>query len=508
MIIKKEKIANELERGIKRLERIPRPKRLSFLLKMDLLKVAKFYSRHVAENILNENLELIETVNSKEAAELLTIKAYIASINIDLDEAKVIAEKALSKARAIKSPTLEAAALAIKGYHKETEKQYDKAAGYYTMALDHISEVFKADVLRQFGICYGKQGNYPLALHYLNETMKQTEKIINDSSTFSIDQRLYHLEIQADTGSRLATIHESLEDLEGAERAHDKAIKMARDNGFTWALYKALSRKVKFLILKNNYGLANTLLTEAKNLSAERFDPGVPLYVAQDWARLYRFSAQNNDDRQKALNKYREILYGDFKKKVDKDNRVLSLMKNMSILFDEVTSGIYECLMMMRTREEKKLAEKLKEVMDSYNTVLSESGVFVEIDKQGKLDKEREKILEILTDILEKPHEIHYRGLIYARYKHGDKHAIATFISSGQKIEFSEKAFFIFECFYNNKDKCVTKKEILDYWEENGVTFDPDTSFPTAFYRDFKKKLGLAPFIKNCEVAPGWYLLP
>jgi tetratricopeptide (TPR) repeat protein len=507
MIINEKKIADEVERSKKHLEELSGPKRLAFLLKMNLLKVAKFYSRDVAEDILNENFGLIEVENSKEAAQLLVIKAYIASINTDLDEAKIIVEKALSKARAVQSPQLEAAALAIKGYHKETEKQYDKAVDYYLKALNQVSEVFKADVLRQLGICYGKHGNYPLARHYLDETIKQTEDIINSSSV-SADQKSNHLEIQTDTLSRLATIYEGLDDLESAEKAHDKAIGMARDNNFILALYRALSRKVKFFILTNKYDLANTFLTEAESLSAERFDPGVPLYVAQDWARLFRFSAKNNDDRQKALNKYREILYGDFEDKLDRDNRVLSLMKNMSILFDEVTSGIYECLIMMRMREEDVLAKKLKEAMDSYNTVLAESGIFVEIDKRGKLDKERENIIEILEVILEKPHEIFYKD-IFARYKRGDKHAIATFSSSGKKIEFSEKAFFIFECFYKNKGKCVTEKEILNYWEDNGVPFDPASSgFSTALNRDLIERLGLAPYIKKCPKPEGWQLLP
>jgi tetratricopeptide (TPR) repeat protein len=496
----------KIQQGKEQLKRLTGQKRLACLLKLDLFQIAKFHSLAIAVEILDENLDLIETTDTEEAAQLMTINAYFASMKVDMDDAKVYVDKALAKARAVGSLKAEAMALAIKGYHKDSEKQYEKAAVWYIMALRHIPAIYKANVLRELGAAYGKCGKYELAWHYFNEAIEQTKKLIDDESICR-ESKANLLEIQADIWSRLATIHESIDDLDGAEAAHDKAIGMAREHGFAWELYRALSRKAKFFILKNDYKSAEEYLIEAGKLSAEKYDPRVPFYVAHDWARLYRLTANNNDDLQKALEKYEEILYGGLENMEEMDKYILTVMRNMPLLFDEVTTGIYECLMGIG----KVLpAEFLNRAIHEYEEVMMESGIYKEADKQEKLNIEEKNIKDTLTSIFQKmPLTIRYRHVVANYDPDKDK---AKYKIEGKKSRLrSIRAFFILKCLELRIGECVPREAIQDFLELNGITVNEEggsSGIRTTIDR-IREKLGLTEYIRTCEPhGAGWRLLP
>ncbi len=473
-------------------------KRLAFLLKLNLFQIAKFHSLRAAEEILDENLDLIEESDTEEAAYLLAIKAYFASMKVDMDEARIILEKALVKSRAVKSVHAEAMAIAIKGYHKNSEKQHEKAAVWYQMALKNIPDIYRADVLCALGASYGVRGKYELAWQYFNDAITETKKLIKKYK----DQKSYLLEIQVDTLSMLATLLEIIDDFDGAEKSHDKAIKMARDNGFTWALYKALSRKVRFFNIKKDFKAAKDCLVEAEKLSADVYDPRVPFYIAHDWARQFYFTAKNKADLQKALNKYEEILYGSSTSKEEMDAHILLLMKNLPILFDEIINGIYECLIATREEDKEKFAEELKATMASYNKVLTEGGLYVEIDKPTILEIERRIFTNLLERIFRKPRAIAYNG-INVRYDYDKEEAWVTIKESSKEFWLNKKAFLILEYLHIHRGHYVSEDELARYWELNMVAGTGIRHYISQYIRG---ELGLTPFLEQ-KRPEGWKLI-
>lgn len=497
MAIKEKTIIEKIQLGKKRLDGLTGQKRLEFLL--TLLKTSRLYSPKTAEDLIDENLELIETIVSEASALLLGEKAFFASKKHNLSEAKKYADKALSLSREIGSSQAEARALTVKGYLEDAVKQHKKAAAWHTMALEKSSQLQRSNAALELGTSYSKQGEYDRAWFYINEAIKYAEKLIR-SKIISKDEKNNQIKIQADAWSRLATLHESIDDLHGAQNAYERSIALAKKYSLVWEQYKALSRKVKFFILSGNLIEAESSLKEAESLPLKGRGPRAPLYIAHDWARLYRAQSRYSE----AQEKYRGILYGASSDKEARERHLLDLMNNTADLFGEILSGIHDCLVGMG---KKPMAERLDVASRAYEDVLTESGIYKEVDKQTRIRIQENNIVNLLADIFQKtPRVVRYKD-IFVEYDSEKGKAKVT--KNGREFELNKRAFLILRYFVEHKGECVTLDELHQFWIEHKEGYQSKEGLRTYIQRDIRKKLGLNQYLERCpKPKGGWLLLP
>ena len=157
------------------------------------------------------------------------------------------------------------------------------------------------------GTSLSKQGEYREAWLFMSEAIKAAKTMIKGKS-LSKEDRLNQIRVQAEALSRLGTLDESIGDFDAAQRNYEQAISISQKYGFVWENYKALSRKVKLLLYLGKITEAEITLREAERLPLSGHDPRVQMYIANDWARIYR--ASNPPCHDEAIGKYLEILYG------------------------------------------------------------------------------------------------------------------------------------------------------------------------------------------------------
>jgi len=498
MTTNKKTLVSKIEQSRKKLNKFTGKKRLIFLQK--LLKTAKLYSEKTAEELIDENLTLIETIRTEESALLMGEKAFFCFQNASLSEAEKYADKALTLSRDIGSNQAEVKALIIKGYINDVRGQHKKVVAWYTMALERCTKLQRPGILLELGTSYSKQGEYDRAIVYLNEVIKHSDRLIHNKS-IAKEERINQRRIYAEAWSRLGVIYESIGDFNGAQKAYDLSIELFQKYDLVWEQYKTLSRKVKLLIMRENFPEAERCLVEAQNLPLSGLDSRAPLFIAHDWTRLYRAKAQYSD----AMDEYEEILYGALSDSKAIDKRLYNLMRHQADIFGEILSGIHECL---RGLNKERLAEMVDSATRIYEGTLTGSGIYKEADKKGKLKIQERNIINILEPVFQKrPHQAQYKDII-AEYN-PDK-GTAKVTKGKKKFTLNKRAFLIFKYLVDHTDECVTREELEHFWKQHQIgCYSEESGVRTYIQRDIRKKLGLDQFIEQCpKPKGGWRLVP
>lgn len=475
--------------------------RAKLALLVECLDLARLLPDRVVEKLIDDNIELVESLWTEESAFLLGEKAHYASKKMTFDEARKYVAKGLQLARDVGSTQAEAIALAVRGYLASADKQHKQAAAWYLMALEKSSEVQKSRVELDLGSCYGKQGEYDRAWFYLNESVKHSGKLMADGS-LSPERRMFQTKLHAEGWSRLGTLQESIGDFGGARMSYDRSLKLAERHNLVWEKYKALSRKAKFHILTGEFPEAEKCLSNAKVLMLGEYNARAPLYLSHDWARLYRMSGRYGE----ALAKYETIIYGDESGDAAARENILRIME-FADLFGEILSGVYECL--VKTGKPQ-LAEVLNLAAREYEEVLTESGIYKEADKRARLVIQQEKLVNILISVKQKsPLVASYREIFMEFDQKANK---AVTHIGGNEIKLNKRAFLIFKYLSEHLDRYVSRKEIEQYWAQNGEGYyeeGQDSGVRTYINRDIRGALGLSPFLKQqSKPKSGWMLIP
>jgi len=482
-----------------RLKTLTGQARLALL--MECLDLARLLPDKIVEALIDDNIELAESLWTEESAFLLGEKANYASKKMTFGEARKFVAKGLQLSRDVGSAHAEAIALAVRGYLESADKQHKKAAAWYMMALEKCSDLQRPRVELDLGSCYGKQGEYDRAWFYLNESVKHSGVLMADES-ISPERRMFQTKLHTDGWSRLGTLQESVGDFGGARLAYDRSLNLADQYKLTWEKYKTLSRKAKFHIIIGEFTEAEKCLNEAQGLMLSEYNARAPMYLTHDWARLYRMSGRYAQ----ALETYGTILYGESSDEPAVRQNILNIME-FADLFGEILSGIYECLMHLGKTQ---IADVLNAASREYEEVLTESGIYKEADKQAKLKIQQEKLMVILLSVMQKsPLVVWYRDIVMEFDLEKKK---ARVRQGGREFQLSQRAFLVFKCLVEHVGQYVTRKDIEEYWAQFGEGYfeaGQDTGVRTYINREIGEILGLSAFLKRRDKPKGgWMLIP
>jgi tetratricopeptide (TPR) repeat protein len=500
MTMYQEELHSIIDRGKKGLGRLSGNRKLATLL--NLIRTLKPYSTKAAEELIDNNIDLIERTRSEAAALLLGEKAYLAYRHAVIADSEKYAELTLRVSRDMKSLPAEALACIVKGYLDSKSGRHKLATAWYMMALDKCTRFQRPLILLELSSSFGKRGEYDRALFFIHDAIKQSAAL-SYTKGISAEARMTQRQIHTDAWSRLGTLRWNIGDIDGAFKAFDHAIELSLKHKLIWERYKSLSRKARLLVMTNNVSEGERLLVEAQSLPLSGFSPKSSLYIAHAWARLYRLSSRYIE----SMDKYGELIFGTSSDAKRMEKHIYMLMTEYTDLFGELLSGIQECLVKLKRRRH---AEMVASATREYEETIDESGIYKEMDKPEKLRIQQQNLFDILATIFEKqPLLVRYKDILaeYDREKEKAKVII-------DKTEFilQKPAFLMFKYLVDHKDNCVSVKQLAAYWRENSVNYDEENDMGakmrTYIQRYIRNKLGLDQFLRNCSKPEGWLLLP
>jgi tetratricopeptide (TPR) repeat protein len=486
-----------LKEGRQRLSSLADAEKLAAIL--ELSKKAQLYSPKVAEELIDEGMESANRTATEDAVLLICEKAFWCFHNARVTDAASYADTALKGARQIGSESAEARALTIKGYIDDVKGGHKKASAWYTMALGKCSTVAMPGLLLDIGTSLSKQGEYAHALTAMSEAIALSQVLAEDTSS-SEQEKLHQRNIHAETLSRLGAIYENIGDYDEASRVYDESIGIAERCGFGSVVYKACSRKTKLMLSLGRLDAAQKCLVKAENHVKEMEpEPRVRLFLANDWARIFGAAGLH----EKALAKYREILYGGA---LDEGNDFIGYVtKYQADLFSEVIAGTIDAL--YRTGRVS-LAEALADIKVQYSTIIRRFGIYEEFDKSREMEIVKNRLVILLDRVFEaKPMHLEYKG-IEARYDPDrDKKAILI-IRKTREVRIATSYFFILKCFVEHIGQPVTQRRIEEYLKEHGENIGGTGDSGTRTYvARLRKDYGFGDFIVRGPRGKGWKLV-
>jgi tetratricopeptide (TPR) repeat protein len=303
------------------------------------------------------------------------------------------------------------------------------------------------------GTSLSKQGEYSQAWSLI-EQAKSLANDLSEDTSLEDNERMKFRRIVAEAYSRLGPVYEGIGDFDAALRAYDKALSLSTQNRFTNEIYKIYSRKTKLYIMLESFSEAEATLKRAGELLQESrdIDPRSFLYLDHDWARLFKDSKQH----EKALNKYRQILFEDTNDAQTGLKRLNDFMDNQADIFSEILKGIAECL---DASDHITEAEIINNEEALFSELKQQTGIYSENDRIFKLRIQKNNLRAALKRIFFKePDLVEYKN-IRAEYDPEEKKTIFKF--GEVEIKRSKRYFLVFKCLVDNAGKRVSGR-ILD----------------------------------------------
>lgn len=468
------------------LKRLPRPDNLESLFK--LWKTVVVRAPRIAEDLINNNLQLIESIRSEEAVILFGVRA-IYYIRKPIRDAEDYANKALAVERDIKSPTAETWIFLRKGIIHQYRGEYEKAESWYKKASYNSPDFLRPAVLLALGYLYGFQGNYGQAFQHINEAIEKTELLLRNKTLSEEDRDILNW-IQTDAWSQLGSVNMGMGDFDEAQKDYDRALELASTYRILWEIYQVQLFKVRLMLMMGKLKEAKEGIEAVERMPVSEIDELAPLYIMHDWARVYRASHPPRFDE--AMDKYSTILYGNTSDETKINARLNNLMENQADLFGEILSGIRECLFGLGKVTD---AKRLEEVTKNYQDALSECGIYKEIDKNAKLQMEREKVVDILCRIFEKkPLSVRYKDILVTYDRVIGKAKYETKKETGT---LPKRAFIILKYLNDHRDEWVTKEELGKSLEDEREAIGNLDMIRGYISRYIRKKLGLNQYLEQ-----------
>jgi len=450
--------------------------------------------------LIDDVIDYAEKGASEEAALILGQKAFYHFLNSNNSDASYYADLALKKSRDIESSRAETKALIIKGYLCDVRKEHKKTSAWYTMALSKCTKLQRPGLLLDLGTSLSKQGEYRQAWTLIKEAELLAVGLSTDKSIDNIE-RASQKKILTKTHSRLAPVLEGIGDFDAALRSYDQALALSKENRFMHEIYKIYSRKTKLLIMLEQFNEAEDTLKKAEKVLYENSiqDPKSFLYLAHDWARLYK----NSKRYKEAFKKYEEILFDGLDDGLDYSDRLNYFMDNQADIFSEILVGVAECL---RAKGRIVDSDSVYDDEARFSELKQQTGIYSEIDRTYKLDMQKKRIRTLLKRIfLNEPDSVEYKN-IRARYDYTED---KTIFNIGKKeIKRSKRYFLVFKCLVENAGKCVSGKMLDRYVIEQGESLNEYDSGLRSYVWRLKKEIKLDQFLEQCSgfEGKGWKL--
>jgi tetratricopeptide (TPR) repeat protein len=496
----KKDLVEEIETGRKKLGEIKGTKKLEFAWR--LLKWAgQYHSRKFAEEIINDVLELAKETSTEEAALLLGQKAYCNFANFNIPEATHYADLALKKSRDIRSNKAEAKALTVKGYLCDIKKEHKKTSAWYTIALAKCTKLQQPGLVLDLGTSLSKQGEYSQAWSWINEAKSLANDLSDERSLEDVERKNLK-RIVAESYSRLGPVYEGIGDFDAALRAYDNGLALSLQHSFTNETYKIYSRKTKTYIMLESFSEAEAALKKADAVlqKSRDADPRSFLYLAHDWACLYKESKQH----EQALTKYKQILFVDT---IDAPQtwfkRLHDFMDNQADIFSEIVKGIAECLYATGRITE---AETINRGEALFSELKQQTGIYEEKDRKSKLRNQKNSLGATLRQVFfNDPDFVEYKN-IQAQYD--PEEGKATFIIGEEKIKKKRRYFLVFKYLVDNAGKHVTGKMLDGFVSSQGYVLTEGNSGLRGIVKKLKKEVNLAQFFEPLSPSErsGWKL--
>jgi len=496
----REDLVEAIETGRQKLGQIKEGSRLEFAWR--LLKWAgQYHSRKSAEEIINDVLQLAKETSTEEAALLLGQKAYCNFANFNIPEATHYADLALKKSRDIRSNEAEAKALTVKGYLCDIKKEHKKTSAWYTIALAKCTKLQRPGLVLDLGTSLSKQGEYSQAWSYINEAKSLANDLSDERSLEDVERKNLK-RIVVESYSRLGPVYEGIGDFDAALRAYDKGLSLCMQHGFTNETYKIYSRKTKTYIMLESFSEAEAALKKADEVLQESkdADPRSFLYLAYDWACLYKESKQH----EQALTKYKQILFVDT---IDAPQtwfkRLHDFMDTQADIFSEIVKGIAECLYATGRITE---AETINRGEALFSELKQQTGIYEEKDRKSKLQNQKNSLSTALRQVFfNDPDFVEYKN-IQAQYD--PEEGKATFIIGEEEIKKSRRYFLVFKYLVDKAGKHVTGKKLDGFVSSHGYFLTEGNSGLRNIVKKMRTEISLAQFLEDPAKhgGSGWML--
>jgi len=452
-------------------------------------------SQRLAEDVLDDVIEVAKNSYSEVAALILAHKAYYRFLDFEIPNAENYVNLALSRSRAIESDEAETKALVLKGYLCDGRKEYKKSSAWYTIALAKCTRSQEPNLLLDLSKSLSNQGDYRQAWSIINKAISLAlgpsfDRSLESDVTSDQDKFL------AKAYSGLASVLEGIGDFSEAISYYDKALAHSLSCGFFHELYDIYSLKLKFLIMLEDYDRVESLITQTEKVFNENneVEPRVLFLFKNDWARLYKV----RKNYEEALIKYKEMLFD----KLSDDSLgfkfLNSIMDNQANVFSEILLGIAECLYSDgRIRDSEIVYSEEAKFSDLKQKAVIES----EIDRSTELDMQKKRIRSILRRVLLNESDIVEYKNILAKYSHVED---KTFFKIGKsEIKRSRRYFLVFKCLVHYAGKCVSGKMLDNYVREQGESLSEYDSGLRSYVGRLKKDIKLAQFFDRCTASEG-----
>lgn len=390
----------------------------------------------------------------------------------------------------------------LKGYLEDIQAQHKKATAWYFMALEKCSTSQRAGVLMDIGTSLSKQGEYDRAWLFMKRARRTTETLLTDPSVSGLEN-IRQNRIHVDVLSRTGALYEGIGDYDKAMECHNEAIQKAMQNSFADLVYKTYSRKMKLMLFLARYDEAEKCLLAAQEYlqKCRAEEPRFALFIDHDWARFYRATKDYN----KAMAKYKEILYGVHQGLPCDRNKIDYVIEDQADLFGEVAAGIVDCLYSIgRTR----LSEALDDARSRYREYIKRFGIYEELDKRHETLIVRNRTMVLLDRVFElEPIAIEYKD-IEITYD-PERHTKAVLSRGGAEFHLPPRSYYVIKCLMQNIGECVSQKQIEEFLKDHGENIGGGSSIDSGirnYISRLRKVYGFDRFIVNCPRGSGWKL--
>ena len=218
--------------------------------------------------------------------------------------------------------------------------------------------------------------------------------------------------------------------------------------------------------------------------------------MEHEWARLFKDSKQY----EKALEKYREILFEDPVDAQTGFKRLNDFLDYQTDIFSEIVKGIAQCLYATRRITE---SATIINAEAEFSKLKQQTGIYDEIERNYKLRVQKNSLLATLERILfNEPDLVLYKNI---QAKYNPREMKATFKVDEKEIKMSRRYFLVFKFLVENAGKHVTGKMLDTFVIDQGESINLYDSGLRAYVARLKKDINLAQFFEP-NVGKGWKL--